>query len=448
MPQQKRKWGYGETIRKLNDIGFIGKTWPAERILVGICVSRWLRVELLESQEGKEIFLTESTGSTRWPLDGSILSRSLRLLHNYRISLTAHVRSVQEQWGRGFLRPVGELPWLPGLQDALESEGSSLVENLVRVKLSSRRYDTPCQAKGLGLDHCRKLGKILESCSRLRSLGLFVEDKGLAALSGFFRKSTSLTELTFDDCSIEDSGSFEHLNYCTNLLLLRIGGYVAEPVQLIDTLRCLTTLTDLDLGDGQYWHNEARVVQGLLRHTRLTSLNFENTVSLNMDVGMFDMNDEDHTPVLAQVIANNAKNLTFLNLCGVNLGEGFRWLAPVLGECTLLESLGLYDNRIQTQGAQHLAAVRWEECRALHSIDLQENALKSAGVETAAQAVARSPSLRRLFLGRNGASKAAYRTAAAHLPPLCRVNCRGQSKALQTWLLLPRNPSSQLEGIL
>lgn len=375
---QRKRIHHGIDLRELHAAGLLLRSWPGERVLAGLCVSRWVRKELLEAPDVKEVVLTEDY-RRQVPLDGSLLAGSLRRLRNHRITLkfvnNDTASQFHEEDGEGEREQNRHRPWVRGLEEALAREGPSLVDNLVHLDLN------PIQGgdlgEGIGPDHWKLLAKVLGSCTRLHTLRLGGQElgaEGITELVPFFQKNTALTDLDLKYNNVRHS--IRHLTVCTNLSRLELGGCEEElDDDLADTLEYLTALTDLDLSDVSNFEDGAGVMQALHSHSRLTSLDFSGCVDI----------DPESAATLAPIISHNAAVLNYLNLGGACMrAEGLALLTRVLSDCSQLATLGLGGNFIKLEGARMLGDVGWEELRQLHTLDLQDNLLLAEGVHTVA----------------------------------------------------------------
>lgn len=142
-------------------------------------------------------------------------------------------------------------------------------------------------------------------------------------------------------------------------------------------------------GDNVKW---CKVRKALLRHSSLQKLEIHYTI--------FDENDKFLSQILVKM-----PQLTHLTLCGNHVGDAGACLLAkslVTSKTTLLRCLILENNKVQNDGAAHLATALSSSRTTLTHLSLKQNFIKSAGASALARMLnLHNTTLEKLDLSRN-----------------------------------------------
>ena len=307
-------------------------------------------------------------------------------------------------------------------------------------------------SNNIGSDGAVALADCLKGFIIIQTLDLGYNNIGLdgaAALAEDLKGCTNLQILNLGYNNIGSYGAVslaEGLKWCTNLQTLDlgsndIGSYGAAAIA--EGLKRFTNLQTLDLGSNNIGSYGATVLaKGFKRCTNLQSLNlYSNGITLDGAAALaeslkrctylqtLDLGSNNIGPYGAVVLAEGLKrctnlqtlNLDFNNICSngaidlaegkdsidlQNLNIGFNnigaeALAKCMKSCTSLQSLDLYSNNINSDGAAALAAEALRRCTSLQTLDLGSNNIGSDGAAVLANSLKRCTNLQIIHLDSN-----------------------------------------------
>lgn len=407
-----------DALNILAACGLLGRTWPDERVLVGLRVCKWLQRVLFCHMERVEVVggqgMTLATATLNRVGAGSYL----------KFTLDAEVIDR----GGGWRKKEGSRACRSFLSGLFRAVRGPFGTSLVHLDLGQNRIDA---------EDTVMLGNALFVCPVLTHLHLADNTIGKSGVSppgddslGLQNLAASLPTLpackvlAYLDCSRNrigvDGAQYlaQALEGCTALTHLNLSGNhfeLAGAVRLAESLWACTRMEHLDLCYNAGGSRGATSLACTLPQMRkLTHLNLSNS----------DVGDEGVQQISSAL--QHCPLLSSLNLVDNNVGEdGVRALVDVLACCTCLEHLSLCENYLEDGDAGGLLARGVETRSTLTRLDLSESGIGAAQIDRLAGALAKCGLLQHLNLGHNEVGPVGARSLAGALVSCSKLTYLG-----------------------
>mmetsp|Transcript_74369 Transcript_74369/g.112047 ORF Transcript_74369/g.112047 Transcript_74369/m.112047 type:complete len:613 (-) Transcript_74369:175-2013(-) len=389
-------------FRRLAEVGLLESVWPADQVLLGMCVCKWMREELPSHVHDVNIHVYSRQNLMTKPQLSTCLQpfRNKTCLHRLRGN------NVTILW-RGNLEPL-----IFGMSVAMHGVTPARM-------LFVDKFQPPCEPNerfGKALTHldlawnhlgpkgAEKLHRVLKGSKSLRHLNLRsskLGDAGTKSVAALLSNCKELSSLNLGWNEIGDSGAvslgllfamghfnqFEHLDLSGNWLGPYAVGRLAPGIETCSALQHLD-LSHNDLGEG----GASRVGVLLGRSSSITTLLLMGNRIRNMGVEQF-----------AEGVGR-APALTHLDLAGNWVGEnrqGVKALAKRLTRSSTLTTLGLSKSRIGSEEMPILAELL-KRCPTITHLDLSYNNIGPDGAAVVGQVLAECLHLRHVALDVTG----------------------------------------------
>eukprot|EP00286_Rhodomonas_abbreviata_P026085 CAMPEP_0181295844 /NCGR_PEP_ID=MMETSP1101-20121128/4368_1 /TAXON_ID=46948 /ORGANISM="Rhodomonas abbreviata, Strain Caron Lab Isolate" /LENGTH=394 /DNA_ID=CAMNT_0023400631 /DNA_START=138 /DNA_END=1318 /DNA_ORIENTATION=- len=360
--------------------GLLGHIWPAERVVIGLRVCRWLRRELVSSKTNI-LFLGPKKGAACNPED---IAKSVTLFSDSPLQFTWRRQPRKLITGLDLAFATGTCHCIARLDFSYNRMRAAGLKELARV-IGQCRTLTHLDLSGnliRTIDGAPKLCEILEQCHGLTYLNLsrnIICSAGTRVLCDVLQRCKLLTSLNLSRNSISGDALgriFEVLAEMNSFSSVSggVGGRI---------------LATLDLSSNNL----------SIRGTAIASM----THGLPMLKGLQELNLAEismNCRCICEVL-DELKDLRSLDLSRNNINDGdIEILTTSLSDCPNLSHLHLAENRIRRAGASKLA-VLLQKSRALAYLDLDENDVGDAGATALAEVLGACGTLTHLSLRKN-----------------------------------------------
>ncbi|UJR35786.1 hypothetical protein I4U23_028534 [Adineta vaga] len=239
--------------------------------------------------------------------------------------------------------------------------------------------------------------------SILNLQGNDIHRKGTQSIANSLKTNTALSSLSLADNNIGKEGGMamaETLQININLEHLNLANCDLEMnslVALLTVLRYNPSLKTVDLSRPVPQYQHTNWVDDIAIH--IAQMLEKNTVLQELHIQKYEIRDIGFMWICQKMQHN--QTLYFLDLsCNRITRDGAVYIAPMLEKCSLLR-LNLAFNRLEDEGAGHIATALLHSNSRLRSLDIRWNNIKGDGLCSLADAVKFNSALMELFVWGN-----------------------------------------------